>query len=71
MTRDEHLRWAKERALEYVTLNDLPNAVASMISDLGKHEAFRGPAYSFVLPLGMAEIPRGKDAVRRWVEGFN
>lgn len=38
MNREEHLKWAKDRALEYVEKGDLKNAWASMVSDLGKHE---------------------------------
>lgn len=36
MTRDEHLAWAKERALAY--LPDWSSAMASFVSDLGKHK---------------------------------
>ena len=36
-TRDEHLAWCKQRALEYADRGDTTNAVASMMSDLGKH----------------------------------
>lgn len=37
MTRAEHLAWAKQRALEYVDMGDISGALASMMSDLGKH----------------------------------
>lgn len=37
MTRAEHMAWAKQRALEYVERGELSSAIASMISDLGKH----------------------------------
>lgn len=37
MNREEHLQWAKDRALEYVEAGELQNAIASMISDLQKH----------------------------------
>jgi len=69
--RDEHLAWAKKRALEYVDAGELANAVASMGSDLGKHPEFKGVAYSTLTYLGMMEIQRGPEAVRRWIEGFN
>jgi hypothetical protein len=36
MTRDEHLEWAKQRALEYLPDNPL-EAMTSMGSDLNKH----------------------------------
>jgi hypothetical protein len=42
VTRAEHLSWAKDRALEY--LPDVPQAVASFISDLGKHDELRDHA---------------------------
>jgi hypothetical protein len=38
VTREEHLAWAKARALEYVDAGDCVNAMGSLISDLGKHE---------------------------------
>ena len=38
MTRAEYLAWCKKRALEYVDAGDVPNAFASMGSDLGKHK---------------------------------
>ena len=38
MTRDEHLAWAKKRALAYLDMeHDVQNAFASMASDLKKH----------------------------------
>lgn len=37
MTRQQHLEWAKERALEYIRMGDLRNAFMSMQSDLNKH----------------------------------
>ena len=36
-TRAEHLAWCKARALEYVELGELSQALASFMSDLGKH----------------------------------
>jgi hypothetical protein len=35
----EHIEWAKQRAFEYVEAGQLVLAVASLISDLGKHPA--------------------------------
>jgi hypothetical protein len=37
MTREEHLNWAKTRAFEYLDRNEPDNALASILSDLGKH----------------------------------
>lgn len=41
MTREEHLAWCKERALEYLDRGEIKEAVTSMLSDLGKHEETR------------------------------
>jgi hypothetical protein len=69
MTREEHLQWCKHRALEYLDQGDLKNAVASMGSDLGKHEETR--KLQPLTMLGMHHLMKG-DAreVRRWIEGF-
>ena len=36
MNRDEHLAWAKRRALEYLAAGELMEAFTSMASDLNK-----------------------------------
>lgn len=72
MTREEHLAWAKQRALECVDRGDLANAVASMASDLNKHEAFQGHAYQTLAALGISYVMSNDTAgVRHWMEGFN
>lgn len=38
-TRAEHVAWCKERALEYVDLGMLSEALSSLFSDLRKHPA--------------------------------
>lgn len=37
MTRQEHIDWSKQRALAYLP-GDVPQAMASFVSDLGKHD---------------------------------
>lgn len=70
MTRDEHLAFAKQRALEYVDGGDLNNAVTSMLSDLVKHPDLG--CNSFLAQLGMRRAVGGDIAgVREWIEGFN
>lgn len=67
--RQKHLAWCKERALEYVESGDLPNAMASMISDMRKRD---DTAIDPMLAmLGMMEVQQGAHATRRWIEGFN
>lgn len=36
-TREEHMKFCKKRALEYLDAGNLVEAVASMVSDLSKH----------------------------------
>jgi hypothetical protein len=36
--RDDHLNWAKARALEYVDPGNVMQAMASLTSDLTKHD---------------------------------
>lgn len=70
-TREEHMIWCKMRALEYVDRGDCHNAVVSMGSDLGKHEETSTPATPGLIMIGMMEISKGTEAVRRWINGFN
>jgi hypothetical protein len=74
MTYKEHLQWCKDRALEYVDQGDLASAVASMGSDITKHEqgmSSTAPAYLTLMALGMMHVANGDTReVRRWIEGF-
>lgn len=72
MTRAEHLAWAKARALEYLDRGDAANALASMISDLGKHDETRALAAGGKNTLrGIIEEPARKaEIVRAWIEGL-
>lgn len=71
-TREEHLAWCKQRALEYVESGDLQNAYASMASDLNKHPETQNHR---AVPLGMLLLIAGhistKDEMKRFIEGFN
>lgn len=74
MTRAEHLNWCKQRALEIADSGDLPGAVASMASDMGKHDETRlDPLMAgFLTMAGIMDAQNGNTAaVRRWIEGFN
>ncbi|KKK87691.1 hypothetical protein LCGC14_2750730 [marine sediment metagenome] len=71
MTRQEHLQWCKNRALEYLNSDDLPSAVASMLSDLQKHPDTK-LSTSLFPRLGMMYVMnQDRDGVRRFIEGFN
>ncbi len=67
MTRAEHMRWCKQRALEYLP-NDPAQAVTSMLSDLGKHEDTRG-MQSWAGALAIVSMKNAKEA-RKFIEGF-
>lgn len=72
MERQEHLQWCKDRALEYVDQNDPSQAIASMLSDLRKHEDTANHSAieltGMLLLNGQLNTP---DKVRRHIEGFN
>ena len=71
-TRAEHLAWCKKRALAYVDAGDLPQAFASMASDLTKHQETENHSGS---QLGMMMLLAGHlntaDKMRKFIEGFN
>lgn len=71
-TRDEHLAWCKERALQILESGDMPGAVASMISDLEKYDK---PLYDTkTMTLLSADgifFRNTPDRVKNWIEGFN
>ena len=74
MTREEHVKWCKARALEYLRPGEhysLSDAVASMLSDMGAHDETK-PAAESCAPLGMFALMSGSEhEVRRFIEGFN
>lgn len=70
MTRKEHVEWCKQRALHYVEIGMLQEAVASMLSDMSQHP--QNEVNSFLGLLGLMEAEKGNaPAVKRWIEGFN
>lgn len=71
-TREEHLKWCKDRALRYLEDGDLTNAVASMGSDLSKHsETHQLVSNPYLMLLGMQHVlSYDAQGVRRWIEGF-
>lgn len=72
ITRSEHLAWCKQRAREYLDHGDAQNALASMLSDLGKHPETKD---HIGIHLGMGLMIAGQlntaQQVRDFVEGFN
>lgn len=71
-TRQEHLAWCKQRALQYCDDGDTAQAFSSMTSDLGKHDGTKGHA---AIELGMMLLIGGMlsapHEMRKFIEGFN
>ncbi len=68
MSRAEHLSWCKQRALEHLNAGDRPNALGSMMSDLGKHpDTASSQKMGMMLMLGV----KTDDDARKFIEGFN
>lgn len=71
-TRQEHMDWCKNRALEYLERGDQKNAWGSMVSDLGKHPETAGhPAIQLGMMLVMSGNMNSCEEVRKFIEGFN
>jgi len=68
-TRDEHIAWCKQRALEYWQQGDLMNAVISMASDLDKQPECACEPYLLMLGTMYAQNHDSAN-VKRWIEGF-
>ena len=71
-TREEHMAWCKQRALEYCDSGNPGEAFASMMSDIRKHPETASPA---LMSLGMGLKTTGQlettAQVRKFIEGFN
>ena len=68
-TREEHLAFCNERALEYWSHGDLENAVTSMGSDMDQHPECKMSPYLLMLGATRAQHLDIK-GVRDWIEGF-
>ena len=71
MTREEHLQWARDRALEYADQGDVANAIASLQSDLGKHPETVG--HDGIMLMSMLAMTGKFDRpgeLRHFIEGF-
>jgi hypothetical protein len=72
MNRAEHLKWAKDRALEYADRGDLAQAMASLGSDLNKHpDTENHPGMELMMMLAMTGNLDAPGELRKFIEGFN
>jgi hypothetical protein len=71
MTRDEHIAFCKKRAHEYLSRGDVVNAIASMMSDLDKHEGTKAGGKAMA-PFGLlCAMNNDHEGARRFIDGFN
>lgn len=77
MTREEHMKWCKERALRELDFYEdvqeaVRNSIVSISSDLRKHPETRNHSG---IELGIRMLFGGfinsKDEARKFIEGFN
>jgi hypothetical protein len=67
-SREEHLKWCKQRAMEYVNAGDWQQGITSMLSDLGKHSETQS---SVQIGSMIMLTVRDRASAKRFVEGFN
>lgn len=72
MERAEHLKWAKDRAAVYLDNGNAAQAMASFISDMGKHEGtgnhpFLKPPMSAMFFTYAGDV----EGMRKHINGFN
>jgi hypothetical protein len=71
-TRQEHVQWCKDRAMEYVNDGDLQGAFASMGSDLNKHpETANHSAIQLGIMLMMSGQLSTAGEMEKFIDGFN
>ena len=78
-SREEHLTWAKQRALICVDMGHFSNAVAFLRADLDANQLTKGVVSSDQALLGFkasiaasidAALARGSQALTEWIAGF-
>lgn len=71
-TREEHLAWCKQRALEYCDRGQPTEAITSMLSDIRKHPETDSPALTqMTMGLMMVGALSSTEQARRHINGFN
>lgn len=68
--RKKDLQWAKDRALEYLKINDPNGAIDSMASDLAKLGLYDEMTLA-VVTLGAKMGAITADSAKRYIEGWN
>nr|WP_322714200.1 hypothetical protein [Nostoc sp. ChiSLP03a]MDZ8215425.1 hypothetical protein [Nostoc sp. ChiSLP03a] len=72
MNRAEHLSWCKQRALQYLDLNDPEQAWTSFLSDMTKHDELKNhPALTLGIRLLISGHIAEVSAMRKFIQDFN
>jgi hypothetical protein len=67
----EHFDWAVGRAMEYVEIGEAGDAMASLVSDLRKHEGTAGILHQDLVGLFAGEVMiGGVTGARRFIQGL-
>jgi hypothetical protein len=71
-TREEHLAWCKQRALEYIDRGQLNEGLTSMMSDMSKHPETHAPSlYQMTVGLMMIGALSTPEQARKHINGYN
>lgn len=71
-TREEHLAWCKQRALEYVDRGQINEGLTSMMSDMRKHPETECPSLDVLtVQLMMIGALSSPEEARKHINGYN
>jgi hypothetical protein len=71
MTREEHLKWCKERAIsEMDYYNDPSKGIISMMSDLNKHPETSSPTLQALCVMQLSKKLTRQETIK-FINGFN
>jgi hypothetical protein len=71
VNRDEHLRWCKRRANEYLDRGDVSSAINSFLSDCSKHpETANIPLHPMCHPM-VRVVGDSVEEARKFINGWN
>jgi len=72
MNKSEHLDWCKSRAFGYIENNDNKGAIASFLSDMGKHpETANHKAIDLMMSMMMSGALNDNNQLKKFIDGFN
>lgn len=77
MTRDEHIKWVKERAIKELNYygdnqEGYKNAITSVMSDLAKHPETANETFMSLCAMQIMQLRRmNRQRVLEFINGFN